>query len=192
MQRSSRNLPRLPRLSRHSPLRMQTRRAARRDEGGSVLEFAILLPLLGLFLFGIIEFGFVLTYRHSVTQSASEGARAALIDYGITEDMLSARAAGRAQANSSMGAWELSCDQSDNDDDGLACYAVTHDCSYQISGTLDTSLSPSEIDTVATPDCITVVVTHDYASHPLLPPIPLLDALLPKDVASVATVQVTA
>lgn len=50
-----------------------------RDEhGGSLVEFAIVMPLLLLFLFGIIEMGILLYNQAVITNASREGAR-----YGI-------------------------------------------------------------------------------------------------------------
>jgi hypothetical protein len=47
-------------------------------KGVSVLEFAIILPLLLVILFGIIEFGFLMYNQQVITNAAREGAR-----YGV-------------------------------------------------------------------------------------------------------------
>ena len=50
-----------------------------RDEhGGSLVEFAIVMPLLFVILFGIIEFGLLLYNQAVITNASREGAR-----YGI-------------------------------------------------------------------------------------------------------------
>ena len=167
------------------------RRRRRDDRGAAIVEFAIVVPLLGLVLFGVIEFGFILAYKHSVSQAASEGARAALIDYTSSADMTSARGEARTRAAAAMNSWETTCDEADGDGDGFGCRAYTHDCSYPIDGVLPAGITQGDIDTVATPDCITVVVTHDYDAAPLLPPIPVLSLVLPDEIESVSTIQVT-
>jgi Flp pilus assembly protein TadG len=50
----------------------------KREDGAAAVEFAILLPLLMLILFGIIEFGLVLYNQEVITNASREGAR-----YGI-------------------------------------------------------------------------------------------------------------
>jgi len=50
----------------------------KREEGAAAVEFALLLPLLMLILFGIIEFGLVLYNQEVITNASREGAR-----YGI-------------------------------------------------------------------------------------------------------------
>jgi Flp pilus assembly protein TadG len=46
-----------------------------RDRGAAAVEFAIMLPLLLLIIFGIIDFGRALNAQVTITQAAREGAR---------------------------------------------------------------------------------------------------------------------
>ncbi len=48
-----------------------------RDRGAVAVEFALLLPMLLLLLFGIIDFGRALNAQITLTQAAREGARLA-------------------------------------------------------------------------------------------------------------------
>jgi Flp pilus assembly pilin Flp len=53
---------------------------ARRDQdGAAAVEFALLLPLLVLLLFGLIEFGFAFSTRIQATNAAREAARRAVV-----------------------------------------------------------------------------------------------------------------
>jgi Flp pilus assembly protein TadG len=49
------------------------------EKGAAVVEFAIVLPLLLVIVFGIVEFGFVMYNQAMLTNAAREGAR-----FGIT------------------------------------------------------------------------------------------------------------
>jgi Flp pilus assembly protein TadG len=49
------------------------------DRGASAVEFAILLPVLMLVLFGTIEFGMVMYSREVLTNASREGARAGIV-----------------------------------------------------------------------------------------------------------------
>ena len=53
--------------------------AQRDEEGAAAVEFAFLLPLLVLLLFGFIQFGLALNTRIQATNAAREGARAAVV-----------------------------------------------------------------------------------------------------------------
>jgi Flp pilus assembly protein TadG len=48
-----------------------------RDRGAAAVEFALLLPVLLLLIFGIIDFGRALNAQITLTQAAREGARLA-------------------------------------------------------------------------------------------------------------------
>jgi hypothetical protein len=60
----------------------EIRRVKRGENGASLIEFAILMPLLLLLLFGIIEFAWAFAQTLDVRHGAREGARLAAVDYG--------------------------------------------------------------------------------------------------------------
>ena len=71
----------------------------RNDHGGAMVEFAIVLPLLLIFVFGIIEFSLLFYNKAVLTNASREGARAAIrlfhdstttppTDYFPTDDMI--------------------------------------------------------------------------------------------------------
>ena len=55
-------------------------KSLRNEKGQSLIEFAILLPLLLLLLMGILEFGLMLNAYLSINNSAREGARLGIVD----------------------------------------------------------------------------------------------------------------
>lgn len=63
-----------------APIIFSVRSVAARDErGAAVVEFALVLPLLILFTFGIIEFGRAYSAKIELTAAVREGARAAAL-----------------------------------------------------------------------------------------------------------------
>lgn len=56
--------------------------AAGNDDGASLVEFAIVGPLLILLLFGIIEMGWLFARNVDVGHGAREGVRLATVDFG--------------------------------------------------------------------------------------------------------------
>jgi Flp pilus assembly protein TadG len=50
-----------------------------RDRGAAAVEFALLLPLLMLLVFGIVDFGRALNAQITLSQAAREGARMAAL-----------------------------------------------------------------------------------------------------------------
>lgn len=51
------------------------------ENGSSSVEFALILPVLILLLFGIIQFGFVFNNYLAITHAAREGARLAAVGH---------------------------------------------------------------------------------------------------------------
>lgn len=49
------------------------------DQGSAAVEFALVLPVLMIILFGIIDFGRMLNTRITLSQAANEGARAVAV-----------------------------------------------------------------------------------------------------------------
>jgi Flp pilus assembly protein TadG len=49
------------------------------EKGASAVEFALVLPLLVIFVFGIIEFGLLLYNKQVITNASREGARAGIV-----------------------------------------------------------------------------------------------------------------
>ncbi|MDH4139163.1 MAG: pilus assembly protein [Coriobacteriia bacterium] len=56
------------------------------DRGAVALEFAVVVPLLLILLFGMLEFGFVFQAQLAVTHAAREGARMAAVADGSLWD----------------------------------------------------------------------------------------------------------
>lgn len=70
----------------------KTVRRASGERGVTAVEFAIILPLLMMMIFGIIEFGRAYQARLTVTHAAREGVRV----LAVTEDKVAAEAAALA------------------------------------------------------------------------------------------------
>lgn len=74
--------------------RMRGKRRAGRDRRGAVaVELAIVSPLLFAVLFGIIEFGWMFTVKHTMVNAAREGAR-----IGVLQDSTVYEIEARARA----------------------------------------------------------------------------------------------
>lgn len=67
------------------------RRAVRREGGQAVVEFALVLPLIAIFLLGMAQLGLALNARQQLEGVARQGART----YALTGDGLAAAAAVR-------------------------------------------------------------------------------------------------
>ena len=58
---------------------MGFRRRERGERGAAAVEFALVVPLLLMLVFGIIQYGYILSFRQALSQGAAEGARAAAV-----------------------------------------------------------------------------------------------------------------
>jgi Flp pilus assembly protein TadG len=59
---------------------MRLRHRLNEERGTSLVEFALVLPLLLLILFGVLDFGKAFNYRNDQTHLAAEGARWAVVN----------------------------------------------------------------------------------------------------------------
>ncbi|HVW51106.1 MAG TPA: TadE family protein [Trinickia sp.] len=140
-------------------------RAARSAAGSAAVEFALVFPLLFTVLYGIVTYSVLFVAEQSLTLAAEEGARAALNyqNAASVADALSARSSNACNVASQAAAWLGAY---------ARCAAQSQSCSY------DSAM-----------DCVQVTLTYDYASHPIVPTLPLLSLALPSTLSSVATVQ---
>jgi Flp pilus assembly protein TadG len=63
-----------------SPRRRKVLALLRQQTGAAVVEFAVVLPLLLLIVFGILDFGRAMNYENDATHLANEGARFAVVN----------------------------------------------------------------------------------------------------------------
>ena len=138
----------------------------RHDQRGAVLvEFALASVLLLLLLFGIIEYGYVLSFKQGLTQAAAEGARAGAVGGDSTAVL--------AAVNKAALGFKQTCNTG-----GLSCK----------NGAGATTLTPT---TCGSYSCITVEVSYDWKNYPLLPKFPGLGLLLPDTLKSTSTARVS-
>lgn len=138
-------------------------RGWRAERGAALVEFSIVVVMLISLLFAMVSFGYILSFKQGITQAAAEGARtAAVAPVGTAE------AAATASADRSVGAFDQQCNV-----EGLNCNVTVAACAN-----------------APTADCITVEMVYDYATFPLLPPLPLISAILPDTLQSSAVAQV--
>ena len=61
-------------------MRIIRHRIIKSEKGASAVEFALILPLLIMLVFGIVEFGIAFNNYVTITHAAREGARIAAVD----------------------------------------------------------------------------------------------------------------
>ena len=66
------------------------KRSLKNERGGAAVEFAILLPLLLLIIFGGIEYGLVMFNKQVLTNASREAVRAGIVQDGPSDDEIRA------------------------------------------------------------------------------------------------------
>ncbi|WP_139981994.1 TadE/TadG family type IV pilus assembly protein [Nocardioides litoris] len=147
-----------------------------RDRGAAALEFALVVPFLLLLLLGIISYGMMLSFRQSMSQAATEGARAA----AVTIDPSKRKSEGYAAVQEALSAFDVRCDSGNVVVDG----ADAGDCSV-------TSPGPCTPAAAAGVQCVTVTVTYRYRDFPLVPNFPGVGVVIPETLSYSAQARVS-
>lgn len=114
------------------------------ENGGSLIEFAIIAPLLFVILFGIIEFGVLLFDKAMLTNASREGARA-----GIVYDFDSTAGTNHPDNATIIAAVQQYCQD----------YLISFDNAAAVNVAITRTGSPS-LDSAG--DQLTVNVTYPY------------------------------
>src|SRR6476646_960007 len=138
---------RLERPQAESPKRF------RGDAGTALVEMAFIITPLCMLLFGIVIYGYLMSFRQNMTQAATEGARA-----GAVAPVGSASKAASDATNSALHSFGATC--------GSGGY----------EGVVNVGTCPTAGSTA---QCVTVTVRYHYDTHPLMPPVPLVTSFIP-------------
>jgi Flp pilus assembly protein TadG len=120
------------------------------QKGAAVVEFAVILPLLLLILFGIVEFGFIFYDQALLTNASREGARRAIVFRMDSDD-------NRIFSGSDV--------QDAIDQYLYSDYPENNNLRLVTFGTDNLTIDPNSSDgdvLVAQGDYITVTVEYDY------------------------------
>jgi Flp pilus assembly protein TadG len=141
-----------------------------------MVEFAIVVVLLVTLVYGIVSVGLTLAAKVTLTQAATDGARAGIV-FPLTSTNTVSAAALAAAANTAA-----------NDVNWMG----RGTCGNATSGTTITCVATSAACT-ANPSqlCLTVTVTYHYAQSPIFPAIPGMQIVLPNTITSSSTLQVS-
>jgi Flp pilus assembly protein TadG len=151
--------------------RSPSRRTLRTCRGNAAVEFALLLPLFLYVLYALVSFAMMFGAQHLMTLAAAEGARASL-QYQPAEDMDAALADRSTRACSTAIAF-VDWIQA-RTANSVSCETQTSTCAHD-----------------ADMMCLQVTLTYPYRSVPLLPAVPLADGLVPEQLRSSSTVQLS-
>lgn len=151
--------------------------ARRRDDNGaSAVEFALVLPLLVLLLFGIISYGVMLSFRQSLSQAAAEGARAAAVTFVENEKQDEAIDA----VDEAMDSFGVSCSGGNLIKGGADVGA----CTVSLPG----ACTPAAATGVK---CVTVTLTFNYRENPVVPSFPGVGYVMPSQLTYSAQARVS-
>jgi Flp pilus assembly protein TadG len=142
----------------------------------AALEFALIAPLFLALLFGIISYGFMLSFRQGISQAAAEGARVfAVAPAGSPTTKTEAIAA----INRSLGSYGVTC---------TAAGTLTKNGSN--AGTCTVPSSATACANNAAAKCVKVEINYTYRANPLVPSFPGLGITLPENLRYDTSVQV--
>jgi Flp pilus assembly protein TadG len=162
-------------------------RRGRGESGTAILEFTLVAVLLLTIVFGIINFGILLSFKQDMTRAAAEGARAAAVALPstVTGTNDTRRLAGVTATNEAVTGFSKTCGTG-----GMTCAVQIHDCDLTIADTnVDPTPDSNGYMSNSQPDCVTVKLRYDYANNPLLVPVPLIKAFLPSIVSAKSVVR---
>ena len=116
------------------------------DTGAALVEFAIILPLVVLLLFGIIEASWAFSQASDVRHGAREGARLAAVDWGditaIGNEVCDRMDIGGSIVTVTLGAATTPAEAGTRGSEGRITVQVTY---QSITGFLDAWLGGKEI-----------------------------------------------
>ena len=135
--------------SKHS----STRNGLKRRRGGSVLEMAIVMTLLGYIIWGMVEFAYFFFVKNTMEGAAREGCRAGIVT-GATNSACNTAVANQLQAANLV---STSVTPSGSGPYTIGNYTVEYDDST--SGTKNVNVA-----NITVGDTLTVTVTFTWGS----------------------------
>jgi Flp pilus assembly protein TadG len=148
------------------------KRFQRSEDGAAMVEFALVIGLFVLVLYGLIAYGLALDLKQNMTHAATEGARAAI------------------------GAVPIGTETPDQAAERVAKDAVTRamssfkqfDTSTMVEAHADAAQCQPNPPT-PTAECITVTIKYPYKDKPIVPSAPGLGVVIPDTMTTKAVVE---
>ena len=142
------------------------------SRGAAAVEFALVAPLLLALLFGIVSYGYLLSFRQSLSQAATEGARAAAVaPTAPSTPSLGPEQQGYSAIVAALGPG-FSCAEGVLQRDGV----TVGSCAITPPGSCSSASCP-----------YTVNLAYDYRAHPLMPRVPFVP--MPKTISYSASAE---
>jgi Flp pilus assembly protein TadG len=151
----------------------KTRSRQRDERGAEMVEFAFVVVLLIMLLYGIISYGLILSAQSTVTQAAADGARAGIVASSTAVATAETQAGGDVSWMGKGACYEPDVTPGPSTA-AISCRAWTENC-------------PSN----ANNQCIKVTVQYNYASDPLFPILPGLNIITPSTISSTDVLQIS-
>ena len=150
-------------------------RERRAESGATAVEAALVLTFVVLpIVFGILSYGYMLTFRQSLSQAATEAARAAAIK-AVSGTTAERQAAQTLAATSAV-------------DEAVSAFNGSMKCGQ---AHLDCAVTFVPCPDVSATGCVKVAVSYPYRDHSLLPSVPGLGFTLPSSVGYAAVAGVS-
>lgn len=147
----------------------------RPERGAAAVETALCLCFVVLpVVFGTISYAYMLSFRQTLSQAATEGARAAAVRVvlgTVAEKQIARTATARAAVAQAMHTGPRA----------MSCGAEHLECAVEFPACPD----------VAAGDCVKVTVAYPYRDHALMPTVPGLGFTLPSSLSYSATAGVS-
>ncbi|KQY60277.1 hypothetical protein ASD11_12505 [Aeromicrobium sp. Root495] len=148
-----------------------------REGGAAAVEFALIAPIFIALVFAVISYGYMLSFRQSISQAAAEGARVyATAPSGSTATRTDAIAA----VNRALTSYGVTCTSGGG---------LTRNGSAVGTCTVPTTTSACAGSSSAS-RCATVAISYSYRNNPLMPSFPGLGITLPSTLSFNTTVEV--
>jgi Flp pilus assembly protein TadG len=148
------------------------------DRGAAAVEFALVLPILIYLVFGIISFGYMLSFRQAMSQAAAEGGRAAAVAPSSTPDS-ERKAEALAAVNDALGNYGVTCTEAG---------ALTHEGGPAGTCRIVARQTCSSGPTGA--QCAVVELIYPYEGNPLIPGVGL-NMFMPDDLTYETEVRIS-
>jgi hypothetical protein len=148
----------------------------RTGRGAAAVEFALVAPLLLMLLFGILTYGYMLSFRQAVSQAAAEGAREAAVSPVEADRTDNARRA----VTDALSGYGISCEgdrlRRSGKDVGSCVIGAPAKC---------------EATAASSPLCVSVALDYFYEEHALTPTFPGFGLVLPEHLAYSTKIRVS-